>query len=702
MFKKGIESVRGRLKAGAATMAVPNPMGGAPRSRKLRNAGILVGTVVAGTTGIKLYKTRRENYINGLRMSCVEKPWNSRDQNIALLKSGKEFDVLVLGGGATGCGAALDAQTRGLSVALLEKEDFASGTSSRSTKLIWAGSRYLVLGLVKLFSLQLLTSPAKTVEDFYGTFKMVLGCHRERRSLIELNPHLITWLPIAVPLDRWLIWPPPFAYPPAMIGPLGVFPAFFKFYDFLGGFCSPSSYIMSSSRAKEEFPQLAARPNHTLKYVNVFYEGTHNDARTNLAIGLTAAKHGACVTNYTEVVSMVFDDDGKAIGAKVKDVASGDVFDVKAKAILYCGGPYTDSMRKMSEGEDVKKCVKGATGTHIVLPGYFTPKDMGFVDMQTSDGRFLFVLNWQNHTLVGTTDDKTDDINLHQKGTEEEIQWILNEAKKYLDNSTGLERKHVLSAWQGTRPLVNDPNADPSATSGASRDHTISHHAQTGITFISGGKWTTYREMAEDAIDHVISTAPQSVKDKAKPCITLETPLIGAGPTDKAPEGWHRNLKYELCSEYAMSIDIADHLAKTYGTRAHDVMTFAGTTEESPLTKNKDYGRLVDGYPYIEPEIRYALHKEYAVTAYDIVARRTRLAFLNINAAKTCLPNVVDIMGKELGWSSRRKTQELHDAEKVLNANFSGPEKGVLSGIPASAVTVSKEIEAETSGLAFG
>jgi glycerol-3-phosphate dehydrogenase len=662
----------------------------------------LVGTVVAGTTTIQYMKTRRANYINGLRMNCVEKPWAPRNQNIALLKSGKEFDLLVLGGGATGCGAALDAQTRGLSVALLEKEDFASGTSSRSTKLIWAGSRYLVLGLVKLFSLQLLWSPVKTVDDFMGTFKMVLGCHRERRSLIELNPHLITWLPIAVPLDRWLIWPPPFDYPPAMIGPLGVFPAFFKFYDFLGGFCSPSSYVMSSSRAKEEFPQLAARPNHTLKYVNVFYEGTHNDARTNLAIGLTAAKHGACVTNYTEVMSMIFDDQGKAIGAKVKDVASGDVFDVKSKTILYCGGPYTDSMRKMSEGEDCKKCVKGATGTHIVLPGYFTPKDMGFVDMQTSDGRFLFVLNWQNHTLVGTTDSKTDEIELHQRGTEEEIQWILNEAKKYLDNSTGLERKHVLSAWQGTRPLVNDPNADPSATSGASRDHTISHHKETGITFISGGKWTTYREMAEDAIDHILDTAPESVKAKAGPCVTLETPLIGAGPTDKAPIGWHRNLKYELCSEYAMSIDIADHLAKTYGTRAHDVMAFASSAEESLLTKNKEYGRLIDGYPYIEPEIRYALHKEYAVTAYDIVARRTRLAFLNINAAKTCLPNVVEVMGKELGWSNRRKSQELQDANKVLDANFNGPEKGVLSGIKAEGVTVSKDIEQTTSGLAFG
>merc|ERR1719443_1692314 len=185
--------------------------------------------------------------------------------------------------------------------------------------------------------------------------------------------------------------------------------------------------------------------------------------------------------------------------------------------------------------------------------------------------------------------------------------------------------------------------------------------------------------MAEDAIDHVLKTAPEDVKAKAGPCITLKTPLIGAGPTDKAPDGWHPNLKFELCSEYAMSIDIADHLAKTYGTRAHDVMAYAANSEESPLTKERSYNRLVEGYPYIEPEIRYALHKEYAVTAND-----------------------VEVMGKELGWSNRRKTQELQEANKVLDANFNGPEKGVLSGIAASGVTVSKEIETETSGLAFG
>ena len=160
------------------------------------------------------------------------------------------------------------------------------------------------------------------------------------------------------------------------------------------------------------------------------------------------------------------------------------------------------------------------------------------------------------------------------------------------------------------------------------------------------------------------------MKKKAGPCITLKTPLIGAGPTDKAPDGWHPNLKFELCSEYAMSIDIADHLAKTYGTRAHDVMAYAANSEESPLTKERSYGRLVDGYPYIEPEIRYALHKEYAVTAYDVVARRTRLAFLNINAAKTCLPTVVDVMGKELGWSVIPRIQQTVTFVKVEHTCF--------------------------------
>jgi glycerol-3-phosphate dehydrogenase len=686
---------------GFATVAEPAPYSLAKKA--------MMGVAAAGVVGygaVKVSKSRHDSHVKELIKNSDEGAWSTRDENMKRLKAGKEFDMLVIGGGATGCGVALDAQTRGLNVALVEKEDFASGTSSRSTKLIWAGSRYLVLALVNLFGPALLPpNTMKAIDDFIGSFKMVCNCHRERRTLVELNPHLIRWLPICVPLDRWFLWPPPFGYYPAIIGPFGMFPAFFKFYDFLGSFCSPNSYMMGAAQAQEEFPQLAARPDHTMKYVLVFYEAQHNDARTNLAIGLTAAKKGACMSNYTEVVEVLFGKDGKATGAKIKDSNSGEVFDVHAKSLVFAGGPYTDNLRKMSEGEEMKKCVRGATGTHIVLPGYFTPKDMGFVDMSTSDGRFLFVLNWLGHTLVGTTDNAIEEVNLHQKGSEDEIDWILNEARKYLHNSANLNRSHVLSAWQGTRPLVKDPNADASNTSGASRDHTISRHEGTGISFISGGKWTTYREMAEDTVDHVLVHYP-ALKEKAGPCKTEEMPLIGAGATAKAPEGWHRNLKLELCSQYGMGIDVAESMANTYGTRVHEVMECAKDVKgaKKDALGNVDYGRLAAGYPYIEAEIRYAVRKEYACTAYDVLARRTRLAFLNIQAAKAALPRVIAVMGEELGWSASRRNQELAAATKVLDCNFDGPTPVIeMSGQTVEGVMLSSEHQEEkASGLAFG
>jgi glycerol-3-phosphate dehydrogenase len=682
----------------------------------LKKRKLAVASVAAVGSGIGYFvvsRQQRKKHVQTMLHSAEETAWSTRAENMAKFGQ-REFDLLVIGGGASGCGAALDAATRGLDVALIEQEDFGSGTSSRSTKLIWAGSRYLVQGLTKLFSPALFWDPMGTITEFQGTFHMVMGCHRERAFMTEMNPHLVKWLPICVPLDRWIIWPPPFGYVPAAIGPIGMFPLFFKFYDFLGGFCSPNSYIMSTSRAALEFPQLAARSQSTMKYVSVFYEGQHDDSRTNLAIAMTAAKNGAAISNYTEAVDILKDANGKAIGCKVRDVTTGKVFDIKAKNIIFCGGPFTDDLRKLNEGEDVKKCVKGATGTHIVLPGYFTPPGMGFVDMAVGDGsqgRFMFVLHWLGHTLIGTTDTTTPTPTLDQKPPEEEIQWILSEASKYISPSTGLCRDHVLSAWQGTRPLVVDPNADPNNSASASRDHTVSRHDDSGIVFLSGGKWTTYREMAEDAVDKVLEH-DKAMKTKATPCKTLEVPLVGTGPVKQSPGGWHPNLSYELVKQYGMRHEVAQHLADAYGTRAHEVLEYAkGKVADSKSGLSKHYGRLYEGYPYIEPEVRYAVHKEYAVTAADIIARRTRMAYLNIKAAELITPRVCEIMGEELGWSRARVQQEIAATKKSFSKNFVGQIPEALSSPPAAVGQLNafqdprEVVTADTdkkSGVAFG
>jgi glycerol-3-phosphate dehydrogenase len=389
-------------------------------------------------------------------------------------------------------GAALDAASRGLNVACVEQEDFGSGTSSRSTKLIWGGSRYLVEAFVALFNfdLRLIRNPIKTITKFKQDFKMVMNCHRERKFLVLSQPHLVKWIPIAVPLTSWLLWPPPFKYPLAAIGPLGLFPAFFKFYDALSGFSCPPSHIMTPSRTSRKFPQMVM---DKLKYCSVFYEGQFNDARTNLAIAQTAAREGATMGNYCRVVSLTHSPEGKVNGAIIKDEISGDTFPIKAKGVLLCAGPFTDAVRKMEDPAGVP-AVTGARGIHIVLPGYFAPPDFGLVDMNTSDGRFMFYLPWENHVIIGTTDHRTEPT-MRPIPPETEILWLLNEAKKYINPELKLRRKDVLSSWSGIRPLAVDPNADPSRTASVSRDHVVSHNPKTNMVFVSGGKWTTYREM---------------------------------------------------------------------------------------------------------------------------------------------------------------------------------------------------------------
>lgn len=248
---------------------------------------------------------------------------------------------------------------------------------------------------------------------------------------------------------------------------------------------------MGKKEAREKFPQLNEKD---IKYCAVFYEGQHNDARTNLAIALSAAEKGADIANYVEMTDGVFDKDGKVIGVKCLDRINGDEFEIYANNVIFAGGPFTDALRQKETGseEPVKRTVQGASGSHIVLPGYYAPHNMGLLDYNTSDGRFLFFLPWQGSVLVGTTDKKCDAETLPYP-PEEEIQWMLKECEKYLSKDVKVRRSDVLSAWRGWRPLAADPHAPPGGQ--VSRDHVISKNPHSGVTFIAGGKWTTWREM---------------------------------------------------------------------------------------------------------------------------------------------------------------------------------------------------------------
>lgn len=295
-------------------------------------------------------------------------------------------------------------------------------------------------------------------------------------------------------------------------------------------------------------------------------QGQHNDSRTNTCIALTAAEEGAAVANYVEMIGLIKDETGKAIGIKCRDNLRRKEFDVHAKAIVFAGGPFTDSLRKM-EDPNAAPAVSAAAGTHIVLPNYFCPAGIGMLDINTSDGRFLFFLPWQGHTLIGTTDRKGPAESSHGP-PEQEIKYLLNEVQKYLAGDIKVRRSDVLSAWQGYRPLASDPNAPPGAP--VSRDHIISVNPTTGVTFITGGKWTTYREMAEDVINRVVDLHKLNPPRESS---TESRPLRGG-------VGYRRNLPITLVQDFGVGDASAKHLARTYGMNAFDVCKMAEPTSK--------------------------------------------------------------------------------------------------------------------------
>ena len=588
----------------------------------------------------------------------------SRSEQVQKLKqSDQVYDVLVVGGGATGAGIALDAATRGLKVACVERGDFSSETSSRSTKLIWAGIKYMGSAISGLLSFRTLTHPMQSMQAFYDELRMVYHCHVERRFMMNQQPHLCHWIPLVVPFYAWHLDPPPLGEPLFAFFPI-LAPVTFKVYDALSLFTCPSSYILTKKTASRCFPQLQME---NFKYASVFYEAQHNDARTNLAIALTAADRGADIANYVEMTDLVFDDDddeqhhsGKVVGAVVQDRMTGDEWVVRAKQVVLAGGPFTDALRKREiqakdrESVPFQPAVEGASGTHIVLRGGIVPDDLGLLDYRTRDGRFMFILPWQGHTLVGTTDKKDPAQTLHNV-PEDEIEWLVEEMQKCLNLPEPLQRSDVLSAWRGWRPLAVDPHAPPGAP--LSRDHIISEHPETGVFFIAGGKWTTWREMAQDVTDRVVARLQESSATPMKhikQCQTLEISLHGA-------EGYSQDLSKEVMRKYDdMDEKMAEHLVATYGGLVWEVLNCR-------LAKHGwEEQRLAPGYPYIDAEVIYAC-REYACTVEDVLSRRTRLAFLNKEAAEAAVTRVADLMADELGWSKSVKQQQMVAARTYMS-----------------------------------
>ncbi|BGP51636.1 mitochondrial glycerol-3-phosphate dehydrogenase [Rhodotorula kratochvilovae] len=530
-----------------------------------------------------------------------------------------EFDLLIVGGGATGAGVALDAAARGLKVAVVERDDFSSGTSSKSTKLVHGGVRYLQKAVFELD---------------YEQYKLVKEALHERKTFLHTAPYLSHSLPIMLPVYTY--WQIPYFF------------AGTKLYDILAGKANmESSYVMGKGKALEAFPMLKG---DGLTGAVVYYDGQHNDSRMNVALLLTAVQYGAVAANHCEVTSLIKDADGKVRGARMKDVLTGREWETKSKGVINATGPFTDGIRSMDD-QKAQNIVAPASGVHITLPNYYAPAKIGLIDPSTSDGRVIFFLPWQGNTIAGTTDSPAK-VEQHPVPKEEEIEWILNEVRNYLSPDIRVRRGDVLSAWSGLRPLVKDPNAKD--TQSLVRNHLIDV-SPSGLITIAGGKWTTYRAMAEETVDRAIKEYKLEPK---RGCITQDVQLVGS-------QGWSPLMFIRLIQHFGLEVDVAKNLAENYGDRAWGVCSMAPPTG---LRFPVHGTRLDPVYPYIDAEVTWACRREYAATAVDVIARRTRLSFLNSEAALEALPRVIDMMSTELGWDQRRKDKEFRDACEFLTS----------------------------------
>jgi glycerol-3-phosphate dehydrogenase len=503
-----------------------------------------------------------------------------RDAMLALVRERQRrkdpWDVIVIGGGATGAGVAVDAASRGFSVLLLEREDFAKGTSSRSTKLVHGGVRYLEQGNVSL----------------------VMEALKERGILRQNAPHLVHDVPFIVPNYSW--WETPFYG-------IGL-----KIYDLLAGkYGFGKSRVLSREETLERLPTLQSEG---LKGGVIYHDGQFDDARLLIHLIQTAVDHGAVVLNYAPVVELRKDEEGFIDGVVAIDSESSERFRLRARVVVNATGIFTDELRRMDDAR-ANALIAPSQGIHLVLDRSFLRGDTAVMVPRTSDGRVLFAIPWHEHTVLGTTDTPIAEACYEPLPFEQEIDFVLETAGEYLSRPP--KREDILSVYVGIRPLVNAAGSDAGKTSALSRDHTI-HIDQSGLLTIVGGKWTTYRYMAEDAMNHAITLG----KLADRPCVTRDLRIHG----------------------YTTDADLHDALW-VYGADAQKIKALAN--ESSELSR-----QLHPDLPYIAAEVIWAAREEMARSVEDILARRTRALFLNARAAIAMAPVVARLLARELNEDS--------------------------------------------------
>jgi glycerol-3-phosphate dehydrogenase len=507
----------------------------------------------------------------------------------------EEFDVLVIGGGVTGAGAALDAASRGLKVALVEARDIAAGTSSRSSKLIHGGLRYL--------------------EQY--DFKLVREALHERELMVSsLSPHLVKPVGFLYPLHEKL-------KERTYVG------AGLALYDVLRGFqrALPWHKHMSGKKIAEIAPSL--RQDIVTGAVK-YYDAQVDDARHTMTIVRTARRHGATIATRVEVNQLIREGK-KVVGAEVTDLESGKKIKVSAKSVVMCAGIWSDEMHAKF-GITPGYGVTMSKGVHIILPGDAIHSDAGII--LKTEISVLFLIPWGNQWIVGTTDTPYDGDRAHPHATSEDVQYILDQANKVLDPQ--LKREDIIGVYAGLRPLV--ANAKGSSTTKLSREHTTDRSAP-GFVSIAGGKYTTYRVMGKDAIDVAVTDLRRIVNQSC----TEKLPLVGA-------DGYFGLVQQtrQIAAQYGLDEKTVTHLLNRYGSLMSEVLDLI--VEDKKLAQP-----LTAGLPYLKAEIVYAVTHEGAMTVDDVISRRTRLAFEAPNAGLDLVESIATLIAPYLGWGAREK-----------------------------------------------
>lgn len=534
-----------------------------------------------------------------------------REHNLTQLKT-TEYDLLIIGGGSAGLGSALDATTRGLKTVLIEADDFASETSSKSTKLLHGGVRYL----------EQLWNKLLTQRQWDKTlYNLIRDALKERKTVIQNAPNLAQPLPLLTPIYSW----PQIPY----------YWAGLKMYDLFAGTKGklPGSRFLSAKKIKELYPQVRSQG---LKGGIVYYDGQFNDSRLAISLAQTSSSHGATLLNHTKVIG--FEKEGeKIIGVHVQDMISGDIHMARAKIVLNATGPFADKLRQLDD-PSAAAMISGASGTHLVLDKQFSLPDTGILIPTTSDGRVLFILPWEGKTLIGTTDSKSAVIE-KPKTTEEDINYLIKEVSQYL--SQPISRNNVKSYWTGIRPLVSDPNANDTAQ--LARDHVINKNQKSGMITLTGGKWTTYRVMGEHAIDQVMRDLGRDPK--------IEKSKTDVLKLDGSSQWQFENYK-QLMQKYNLNEEVAIYLNRIYGTNAARLLDLYPS----------QHSQISESLPFIWAEVYYAVQFESARSITDVLGRRVRMATLDKAETKRVLVAIGDILSKQLAWSQETLNRELDKA----------------------------------------